>query len=378
VRVLVLDQFSEMGGAQQVLLQTLDAMRAADWTPFVALPGDGPLVDHVRALGIATARIRCGPFLLGDKSIQDVGRFAWQVPALATRIRRLAASSDADLLYVNGPRLLPAVALAGLRLPVVFHSHRPIPPGLSLQIAHYAVKRLQPFVIACCAAVGEMWRRLVPPDRLSVVYNGVDGPAVPAIPQDFSAPAIGCIGRISPEKGQLEFLQAARRIYPALPASRFVIFGEPLFSKAATRYAARVQEAASGLPVEFPGWVSCAPAMFSRLQLLLVPSDRFEATTRVILEAFAAGVPVVAFASGGIPEVVEDGRTGFLVNSAEEMGDRAAGLLRSEPERLRTVAANAREEWRTRFTVTAFQGNLMPVLQKVANRCSQAQPVTPN
>ena len=68
----------------------------------------------------------------------------------------------------------------------------------------------------------------------------------------------------------------------------------------------------------------------AQLDLLLVPSAGHEATTRVILEAFAAGLPVIAFASGGIPEVVQDGVTGLLANSSQHMARLATELLTGE------------------------------------------------
>ena len=78
--------------------------------------------------------------------------------------------------------------------------------------------------------------------------------------------------------------------------------------------------------MEFAGWVDDIYACMAQLDLLLVPSAGHEATTRVILEAFAAGLPVIAFASGGIPEVVEDGVTGLLANTAEHMARLAIDL----------------------------------------------------
>ena len=102
-----------------------------------------------------------------------------------------------------------------------------------------------------------------------------------------------------------------------------MIYGAPLFGESAVaRYAAQVRTDAEGLPVEFAGWVDDIYACMAQLDLLLVPSAGHEATTRVILEAFAAGLPVIAFASGGIPEVVDDGVTGLLAKTSR--GDGAA------------------------------------------------------
>ena len=87
MRVLVLDQFSELGGAQRNLLLLLEAFRARRWDALVGLPGEGELSQRVRNLGFETFAIRCGPFSLGAKSILDMARFACQLPLQAWRIR---------------------------------------------------------------------------------------------------------------------------------------------------------------------------------------------------------------------------------------------------------------------------------------------------
>ena len=137
---------------------------------------------------------------------------------------------------------------------------------------------------------------------------------------------IGVIGRIAPEKGQLEFVQAARLLFRQLAPGRrceFVVCGDALFSS--PEYSRRVRAEAEGLPIEFTGWRDDIRDVLSTLDLVVVPSSAVEATTRVILEAFSAGVPVVAFRSGGIPEIVEDGVTGVL--SAPTAPDLASKLL---------------------------------------------------
>src|SRR5262249_312226 len=158
-------------------------------------------------------------------------------------------------------------------------AHSYIPPGMVRQLIGNALTRLQANVIANCEFVAAEWRPFVPSERIAVVYNGVSG--VPE--QNFrrqDGPVIACIGRIAPEKGQLEFVQAAQVIHRAVPEARFQIIGAPLFSDAAAvRYSESVRAAAGGLPVEFPGWAEDIPRALAGIDLLLVPSQAHEATT---------------------------------------------------------------------------------------------------
>ena len=124
---------------------------------------------------------------------------------------------------------------------------------------------------------------------------------------------------------------------------------------------------AAGLPVEFAGWVDDIYACMAQLDLLLVPSAGHEATTRVILEAFAAGLPVIAFASGGIPEVVEDGVTGLLANNSERYGPAShRTAYRRRPAADLDRAGGACESWARRFTLERYCRQMLSVIQSAA------------
>jgi glycosyltransferase involved in cell wall biosynthesis len=365
MKILFLDQFSDLGGAQQVLLELLPAVKARGWEALVGLPGEGALFDRVRALGFEAERIDCGPYASGRKSAADLARFAAGTPRLADQIRRLAARFDADLLYLNGPRLLPAAALARVPRPAVFHTHSYLNPGAVRRVTGLALRKLNARVFAQCAFVAAPWKRFVPARRVSVIYNGVAGPECYQERLLHPEPRIGCIGRIAPEKGQLNFVAAAKRIHEALPEARFTIYGAALFDDPAARhYEAQVRANAAGLPLEIAGWADDVYAALSCLDLLLVPSTGNEATTRVILEAFATGLPVIAFRSGGIPEVVEQGRNGFLVDSVEQMAAEPVRLLGSA-ESWTTISRGARETWQSRFTLARFHRQLLDALLQV-------------
>ena len=248
MRILLLDQFSDPGGAQQGLLDLLPAISERGWSALAGLPAHGDLFARVRDLGFDAARISCGPYSSGRKSLPDVGRFVASTPLLARQIRTLAKRLDADLVYLNGPRLLPAAALAGVRAPVVFHAHSYLFPGPVRKLAGLSLGRLHARVIAQCHFVAEPWRAFVAPGSMQVIYNGVAGPvAMPPRPSG-APPRIGCIGRIAPEKGQRDFLAACALVHRALPQCTFSIYGAALFADArAARYSRDVHADAAGL-----------------------------------------------------------------------------------------------------------------------------------
>ncbi|HEV3200137.1 MAG TPA: glycosyltransferase family 4 protein [Bryobacteraceae bacterium] len=371
MRLLLLDQFSDPGGAQQVLLELLAAIRERGWKALVGLPGEGEMFQRVRALGFEAQRVDCGPYASGRKSAMDVARFLKGTPRLARQIEVMAKRVEAGLIYVNGPRLVPASARARLPAPVLFHAHSYVPPGAARMLTGRCLRGMRAWVLGTCRFVAEPWREYVAAERFSVVYNGVAGPSgagpAPSRGRSGTCRTIGCIGRIAPEKGQREFLAAASIIHGAVPDCRFFVYGAALFSAAdALRYDAEVRASAAGLPVEFPGWTTDVYGALASLDLLLVPSAAHEATTRVILEAFAAGVPVIAFRAGGIPEVVDHNVDGLLADSTEEMARMAIELLTGDPARLRSISESARATWRRRFTLEAYHRQVLGLMQKIA------------
>src|SRR5690348_3049963 len=113
MNILFVDQFSELGGAQQCLLDLLPAIRARGWWASVAAPGTGPLTDRVQLLGIDYHPLPSYEFTSGRKNVADAIRFAWALPETTTQLRRLVRELSIDLVYVNGPRALPAASFTG-------------------------------------------------------------------------------------------------------------------------------------------------------------------------------------------------------------------------------------------------------------------------
>jgi glycosyltransferase involved in cell wall biosynthesis len=372
MNILCLDQFGELGGAQRCLLDLLPGMLCRGWSVHAAVP-EGQLAQRAAALGATVDPIRCGPYSSGKKTLTDMARFAAEAPRLAREIRGLVSRYAIDLIYVNGPRLLPAVALSATNAarhgpPVMFHSHSLL-DGLARRAAGRSLASLRAAIVASCRFVAAPLLPYSGDRGIRVVYNGVRRISLPSRARDGAEFRIGVIGRISPEKGQADFLRAAAILHNVAPPCRFLIRGAPLFSSpAAMRYCMALEALAADLPVEFAGWTEDVEGVLAALDLLVVPSAPVDATPRVILEAFAAGVPVLAFASGGIPEIVEHGVTGFLVEkrTPKVLAYAIRALLR-EPEHLREVAAKARALARTEFSLERYRTQITEAMGQVVN-----------
>mgnify|MGYP006279280243 CR=1 FL=1 len=185
-------------------------------------------------------------------------------------------------------------------------------------------------------------------EQYTTVFSGIDtGPFETAAanraairarlgygPEDF---VVGGVGRLEHVKGFDYFVEAAQRAAAAVPEARFLVAGDG--AEAAPLKAAA---APLGERIRFLGLREDVPELMAAMDVLVVPS-RNEGMGRVVLEAGAAGIPVVAFRAGGIPDVLDDNETGLLAPPGDAGALAGAVVaLAGSPERRRLMGATAR------------------------------------
>ena len=320
------------GGAETILLRMLGGLDERGWRITLSTPGSGPVRDAGREAGWATVSLPLGA-LRRRRGARAVG--SWM------RARRLAGNHD--VVYLNGTvcgRLLPALRGVGARL--VLHVHDVVPrvPG---------IWQGADVVLADSQAVAA---RLTGLDA-HVVYPAVDPDPPPVDPPwpPGDGPLVGYVGRIEPRKGARDLVQAAPAIHAGAPAARIVLVGDDDYG-IDRRYRDSVVGAEG---IEHYGWVAGGAGLMRHLDVLVLPAHREPAGT-VLAEAMAAGTPVVATRVDGLPEVVQDGVTGLLV----EPGDPdalATAVLRVLERRgdMGVAAAQRARQFHTRRHVDAVE-----------------------
>ncbi|AGP33320.1 glycosyltransferase [Sorangium cellulosum] len=164
---------------------------------------------------------------------------------------------------------------------------------------------------------------------------------------DASVRLVGAVGRISPEKGQRSLVEAFAAVARADPRAALVLVGD-----GPDEAAVRADVAARGLGdrARLLGLRRDGAQLIGALDVLALPS-RTEGLPNVVLEAFAYGTPVVASAVGGVPELVLDGETGWLVPPGRpDALARALLDALARPEEAGARATRARARLLSRFT----------------------------
>lgn len=230
-------------------------------------------------------------------------------------------------------------------------------------------------------ALSDAWKRallsVVPDMRVEVVPNPIEMPAWEAS-LDEGPPTAVFLGIVKDAKGSFDLLRAWPRVRREIPAARLVLGGSGEIDRAR----ALAKELGIEDCVELPGWVSGddKAALLRRAWTLALPSH-WEALPMAVLEAMAAGVPVVATRVGAIPEAILQGRGGLLVEPRDTEGLAAAlvEVLRDEALRKalgRAARRRAAEAYSAAVVVPRIEG-LWSELASPAKRTSRPRPACP-
>jgi glycosyltransferase involved in cell wall biosynthesis len=376
LRVAFVDHTARLGGGEIALLNLVSNLDPALVTPIVILFSAGPLADALRAESIETHIVPASAAMLdtrknslGVKSIFKAGTGL----AALRHVRRVAAKLRAlnvDIVHTNSLKADIIGGLAGrlARRCVVWHVRDRIAddylPATTARLFRRLCRLIPHFVIANSASTLSTLELPSTP-KVAVVPSGVrryseiihDGTPAEAEQGHASleqTPVIGIVGRISPWKGQHVFLRAAAIVHQRRPEARFKIVGSVLFGEEAYEQEIRALAISLGIDrfVDFAGFTHDVPATMAGLSIMVHASTTGEPFGQVVIEAMAAGKPVVATDGGGIPEIVQDGLTGLLV----PMGDApamAAAILRllDDPAAMLRMGARGRERVISHFTI---------------------------
>jgi len=166
---------------------------------------------------------------------------------------------------------------------------------------------------------------------------------------------VGIVARLVPIKNHRLFLQAAQVVAEIMPQARFLVVGDGELREELEAYAG---ELGLDARVLFTGWRRDLPRVYADLDVVALTSIN-EGTPVSLIEAMAAGAPVAATAVGGVPDVVVEGETGYLVEAGavEGMAEAIIGLLR-DSEKAREMGIAGREAVYPRFAAQTLIANI--------------------
>jgi glycosyltransferase involved in cell wall biosynthesis len=316
---LMINTFETGGSERQCALLAQNANAAKFDVHVGCVNPRGPLANQFREF----AQFPLGGSLFGWRSLRT--RFA-----LARHLRQNHVQIAHAFDFYTNLTLIPAARLA--RVPVVIGSHRQLGDLLTpAQFRAQAVTFRWCDAVVCNSQAGadRLASAGIAREKLAVIGNAMPGavfePAPPALPRAANKPRVVMVARMNANyKNHAGFLRIAAEVHKRIPEAEFLLVGDgPL------RVEIEQQAAALGLRehVLFLGDRQDIPAILASSDTSVLTSDS-EGLSNVILEAMAAGVPVIAYAVGGNPELVSSERGALIPAGSEaEFADAICRLL---------------------------------------------------
>ena len=369
--VLFLNSSSDRYGSSRILIEVVKTYREAGFTPIVVMSEAGPLQAYFLELGIAVKIQNLG--ILRRKYVNFSGvlnrlKKNYQAYKFLDKLHR---EYQFELVFSNTLAVVVGAQWAKWnKLPHIWHIHEILlgPPPL-VKLLGRLLDRTTPSPVVVSEAVKNHWDDRLKISEPVVIHNGIPygeflcgvqkSPHLLGIDQDKVI--ITMVGRINPGKGQMFFLEMARHISATYPQCHFVLVGDPFpgyesIEKEIQDYISqnRLENCVTNL-----GFREDIPAVLSMTDIFVLPSILPDSLPTVILEAMASACPVVATRSGGASEMVQEGKTGYLIpiNGVEE-GVNALIKLILSPELRKSMGAAGRAYVLEHFSLEGFRENI--------------------
>jgi glycosyltransferase involved in cell wall biosynthesis len=350
--------------------------------------GEGSMLDYAQAHGVHPIVIPeiVGEFSLGPREFK----------ALA-QLYRLIRREKPDVVHTHTAKAGFVGRLAAFlaRVPVVVHTfHGHVLHGYYSPLKTHLLRRMER-VLACmtdCILAGSEGVKqdlvaygIAAPEKILVIPLGLElGPfldghaARGAFRREWHLQAsdrlVGIVGRLFPIKNHHLFLDAAALVAQEEPAARFVIVGDGVL-RAKIERQARVLGLSER--VIFTGWRRDLPSIYADLDVLAVTSNN-EGTPVSAIEAMASACPVVATRVGGLPDLIYQGETGFLVPPGDPPAMAAAiGRLLRQPEEARRLGQAGRAIVHERFAVQRLISDMQQLYHTLLQRHDAPSPAIP-
>jgi len=384
LRVTAVTAAAQLGGTERVLLDFAARAFEHDIALRVVTPRHGPLVDILNEIGVPTEVVP-GPtrMMRGSQRLGSLISIPGALVGLAQWARCLARHpyvADTDLLYAVAFKAY--VGTARQRVPVVWHLHE-YPPAITGPFWTSLGHRVPVALVANSRGVAAAWRPKYRGPPIGVVENGVDldrfrprertGWIHQRLGLDRAKRLVGMPAVLAQWKGQLEVVHGFARMAARYPDVDLVFVGGTIYDTVAERdFEARLRGAIAranarlGRRVHLLPFQTKVELVYPEMDAVVHYSLRPEAFGRVIVEAMACAVPVLAAGEGGPVELVGEG--GWLVAPREPaaLAERLAAVLDLKRETLADIGAAGRRRAEDHYSARGFARGVASVLRTAA------------
>ncbi len=383
LRVLFVSHESGMTGAERSLLEIILGLDRKRFSPFVVVPRDGLLLQELDQANAITIKANLKWWIArGPRNRNEFKKFIQGLPKRAGIIRDLIQRYRIELVYSNSVACIDgAVGAAIARIPHLWHIHeilsknQNISPYVPMWIVRLIVALLSKQIIVPSMAVKDDIRSSLLFRHIHVRYNGIDAKRFLISQQSVTEPTIRSEFRMAPDtkiialigyfisiKGHLDVVEAAKIVCAQRKDIVFLFIGGGNQS-----YRKKIELRVHQHGLEdffiFLDFRENIDSLILNIDILICASW-VESFSKVILEAMAAGKPVVATRCGGPEELVIDQQTGFLIptHSPPNMAAALLMLLR-RPDLMHSMGRKGQERAQKHFSIERYQFGIQNLLE---------------
>lgn len=373
--ILYLHETSLISGAENSLINLVKNLDRDKFRPLFVLPRPGPLSDQLERLGVEVIYLKF-----------PKARFLWGVIGTARRLAGISREKNIRIIHSNSIRTHFYSALAGriADIPAVWHQRNLLTAEVidpDRLFSRFADK----IICNSRAIAARFLKNKSLPDNVCVVHNGVDtqrfNPGITAekIRGEFGIGkediVVGISSRFNLAKGHRVFFRAAAAAAAVRPGLKgrlkLLVAGGAVFSadeKQGPALRKLVKELGLEANAVFAGFREDMPEVYAAMDIMVLAADA-EPCGRVILEAMAAGKPVIATVSGGTPEMVQDGVTGYLFAPGDykALAEKILFLI-EHPGLAREMGQNGRSRIETYFKIESYSRKIQDVYLELMER----------
>jgi len=349
--ILFLHTGAELYGADLILLELLRGLDKSIYTPFVILPNEGPLANEIRKLDIKLY-IYNYP-ILRRQYFTPFGILKYFIETIKsiTYLLKFMKSNNIDIIHSNTLAVLEGGILHSLTKKMhIWHVHEIIkePKFLRSFYKKFVPKMSSKVLCVSNAVKDNIISNNINPhnakgvntshirninikdsvagnvDKIIVIHNGVNTDKFTlkkdfTLRQELSIPKdeilIGMVGRVNKIKGQSFFIDVAKRLLQDYNNVSFVLVGDAFKGK---EYLMEdlLKESKDPLlkgKLHIKGFTRDTVSVYNNLDIFVLPSIKPDSLPTVVLEAMSCSLPIVANVTGGVSEMVEDNKNGFLI-----------------------------------------------------------------
>jgi glycosyltransferase involved in cell wall biosynthesis len=318
----------------------------------------------------------------GNGVIGKLERARFKLLGPGKSLLRLLSADRPALIHAHfGPDTCNAISVSralGIPLVATFHGYDAtvsdrLLPRLYIRRRNLLKRHAARFLCVSEFIQRQLIEKCFPAEKTIVHYTGIDTEFFTPNPRVFRSPVVLFVGRLVPVKGCEYLIQAMSEVQKVLPDARLVVIGDgPLRSQLEQKARALLKK------FYFAGALdpTCVKSWMNRATVFCVPSITAESGAAegfgtVFAEAQSMGLPVVSFASGGIPEAVANGETGFLVAEKDvpSLAEKLLDLLRDAELWLRFSKAG-RSRVKNLFDIEKQSVALEKIYEDVLNECN--------